>query len=75
MGQTTEEKKAEQKEYYVRLNEILVKVQDKEISKSAGESAVSDLNDEFSNVSSKASTCIIEAMTDEYANFDENSTC
>ena len=75
MKQTAEEKKAEQKAYYVRLNEILVKVQDKEMRESTAISEIEKLNDEFPNLNSKASVCIIEAMTNEYANFDENSTC
>ena len=75
MSKTAEELKVEQKKYYTRLNEILVKVQDKELSQSNGESEISNLNDEFYFLHTKASTCIIEAMTDEYANFDENSSC
>jgi len=75
MKLTAEEKKAEQKKYYVSLNEILVKVQDGELTVRAGEDAIATLNNEFENLNTKASVCIIEAMTDEYANFDENSNC
>lgn len=75
MGQQTKEQKAEQTQYYVRLNEILVKVQDGELAGNTAESEINNLNSEFPNVYSKASPCIIEAMTNEYANFDENSTC
>jgi len=72
---TIEEQKAEQKKYYTRLNEILVKVQNDEISSRDGENEIYSLNNEFASLDTKASTCIIEAMMDEYANFDENSTC
>lgn len=75
MSQTTEEKKAVQAAYYVELNEILVKVQTEAIKPSAGEDAIDTLNERYPNVSNKASICIIEAMRDEYANFDENSNC
>ncbi len=75
MKTTPEEKLAQQKEYYTQLNEILVKVQNKEFSKGKGEDAVGELNDKFPLLNTKASTCIIEAMTDEYVNFDENSNC
>lgn len=75
MERTAEQLKAEQKNYYGRLNEILVKVQNEEISSYDGERAIESLNNEFDFLYSKASPCIIEAMRDEYANFDENSTC
>lgn len=75
MRQLTEEQKAEQAQYYVRLNEILVKTQNGEFAGYAAESEINKLNQEFPNLYSKASPCIIEAMTNEYANFDENSSC
>lgn len=75
MTKTSEAQKAEQKKYYVRLNEILVKVQDGDITSYNGEKEINKLNDEFPDLDTKASVCIIEAMTNEYANFDENSNC
>lgn len=75
MQRTKEELKEEQQKYYTRLNEILVKVQTSAITQRVAEDAIQSLNNEFDFLNSKASVCIIEAMTDEYVNFDENSTC
>lgn len=75
MSKTKEEKKVEQQIYYIQLNEILVKVQTEELSQREGEIAINKLNSNSPDVDSKASVCILEAMTDEYANFDENSNC
>lgn len=75
MGLTPEEEKEVQKRYYSRLNEILVKVQEGTLSKSGGEDEIYNLNNEFPNLYSKASTSIIEAMTNEYSSFDESSMC
>lgn len=75
MVQSEEQRKEDQKQYYAKLNEILVKVQEGTLSQSAGEDAVYTLNNEYPNLYSKASTSIIAAMTDEYLSFDENSGC
>ena len=75
MRKTAEELKEEQKKYYARLNEILVKVQDGELTGSKAEDEIESLNSDFHFLDTKASICIIKAMSNEYANFDENSNC
>jgi len=50
-------------------------VQDETISSYDGVGKLKTLNYEFPNLQMKASVCIFEAMSDEYANFDENSNC
>lgn len=75
MRKTAEELKVEQAKYYARLNEILVKVQTGELSSGKAEDEIDSLNSDFHFLDTKASICIVEAMTNEYANFDENSNC